>query len=113
MCRHSLNDRALREIDTRFPGVVGRLDKVTCIACGVRLASDRVSVSEPVRIDQRFPGHMSPEKRILRATCRLGSGECLHARLGTAQDQGVNIMRTLVGIDRLKVHQVANHVILV
>ena len=63
--------RALREIDTRFPGVVGRLDKVTCIACDVRLASERVSVSEPVRIDQRSPGHMPPEKRILREICGL------------------------------------------
>ena len=36
-------------------GVVVRLDKATYIACDVRLASERVSISEYVRIDQRFP----------------------------------------------------------
>ena len=58
-----INSHALRDCHT-FTGVVGRLDKATYIACDVRLASERVSNSERVRINQRFPrstcGHKPP-----------------------------------------------------
>ncbi len=49
-------------------GVVGRLDKVTNIACDARLASERVPNSEPVRIDQRYPrGQVTPAMSVRNA----------------------------------------------
>lgn len=36
-----------------------------------------------------------------------------HARNGTPKDQGMNVMRAFVRIDRLQVHDMANDVILV
>src|SRR5216684_7405131 len=49
--------------------------------------------------------------------CRGGgaklAGECGDARLGTPQDQGMDVVSALIGVDRLEVHHVADHVVLV
>src|SRR5512134_652537 len=39
--------------------------------------------------------------------------KCLQTRLGTAENQGMDIMSALIGIDGLQVHDVADDVVLV
>src|SRR5579885_2484188 len=41
------------------------------------------------------------------------AGKSLNTSLRAAEDEGMNIMRALVRVDRLQVHHVANHVVLI
>ena len=48
------------------------------------------------------PDATASEYRVNVKTCARGDGllaKCLDAGLGTAQNQGVNVMRTLVGVN--------------
>src|SRR5690606_10074078 len=46
-------------------------------------------------------------------TARRSSRERLNPGLGAAEDQGVDVVGALVRVDRLEVHDVADHVVLV
>ena len=44
---------------------------------------------------------------------RFTLAKCLNTCLCTAQNQGVNIMRTFIRIHRLEIEHVANHAVLI
>ena len=44
---------------------------------------------------------------------QLFQRECLHTGLRATEDERVNVMRTFVCVDRLKVHHMANYMVFI
>ena len=80
------------------------------ISCQVAPTSPHfTALSGPPRCDRRTRLAVRTGDRFSKPA----SGEGLDAGLGAAEDEGVDVVGALVGVDGLQVEDVADHVVLV
>jgi len=98
-----------------------------CEPIGPGRMHDPFDTPEPARLVRAQSSGIEPQKaygdntkpvpidtpKAARIDLRMRSAEGGNARLGTAEDQRMDVVRALVGIHRLEVHAVADHMVFV